>query len=181
MQVKGSAVTSRLHYLDEHAPEKRDEVVGALAVEHRAILKAGVEKNSWVPYSLFIDLNIRLDAVLGDGDLALCRTMGAYGARVNLPTIYRLFYKVGSFGFILKRAARIWDIHYSSGKLFVEAGSNYAKLRVEGFELPHRALWLSVQGWAEASAELSGVTPKESTMIAAPEEPGAACEMLIRW
>ena len=181
MQVKGSAITSRLRYLDAHAPERRDEVFGALAVEHRAILKAGVLKNAWVPYSLFIDLNVRLDEKLGTGDLQLCRTMGAYGARVNLPTIYRLFYKVGSFGFILKRAARIWDIHYSSGKLYVESGDDWAKLRVEDFAMPHKALWLSVQGWGEASAELSGVVVKESEIISAPEEPGGACEIRIRW
>lgn len=179
--MKGSAVTSRLRYLDEHAPDRREEIVSSMAVEHRAILKAGVLKNAWVPYSLFIDLNVRLDEALGDGDLQLCRTMGAYGARVNLPTIYRLFYKVGSFGFILKRAARIWDIHYSSGRLFVESGDDWAKLRVEGFELPHEALWLSVQGWAEASAELSGVVPKESEIINMPKESGEACEIRIRW
>lgn len=179
--MKGSAITSRLRYLDEHAPSRREDIFASLAVEHRAILKAGVLKNAWVPYSLFIELNVRLDEELGTGDLQLCRTMGAYGARVNLPTIYRLFYKVGSFGFILKRAARIWDIHYSSGKLFVESGSDWAKLRIEGFELPHDALWLSVQGWAEASAELSGVVPKESMIITSPTEPGEACEIRIRW
>ena len=56
VQVKGSAVNSRLLYLDEHAPSRRGEILGSLAVEHRAILEAGVLKNAWVPYSLFIEL-----------------------------------------------------------------------------------------------------------------------------
>jgi hypothetical protein len=62
--------------------------------------------HAWVPFDLFIDVNVEIDRLYGKGDLALCREMGRYGARLNLPTLYRIFYRLGSLGFILRKAAR---------------------------------------------------------------------------
>ena len=69
-----------------------------------------------------------------------------------------------------------------SGKLVVDTGRDWAKLRVERFRRPHRALWLSVLGWAEASAELSGTRLREAELLTAPESLAeGACEMVLRW
>ncbi|HJK94351.1 MAG TPA: hypothetical protein RMH85_14760 [Polyangiaceae bacterium LLY-WYZ-15_(1-7)] len=183
VRCKGSAITSRMRFLEERGGDAaRAAVLERLSPAFAERLEAGVLKNAWVPFDLFLALNEAIDAELGQGDLALCREMGRFGARLNLPTVYRLFYKVGSLAFILRRAPRVWAVHYSSGKLVVDTGRDWAKLRVERFRRPHRALWLSVLGWAEASAELSGTRLREAELLTAPESLAeGACEMVLRW
>lgn len=181
--VKGSAITSREHWLREHhGSEGEAEVRAALEPKHRARLEAGVLRSSWVPYALFIDLNVTMDRIYGRGDCALCKDIAYYGAKMNLPTLYRIFFRVGSLPFVLKRAARMWDAHYSTGRLSVMSHRGWARLLIEDFAVPHPALWYSVAGWGEASAHLTGVTDAVATIEHAPEgDDDSPAQIMIRW
>ena len=154
----------------------------ALAQEHRRLLEDGVLRSSWVPYGLFIDLNVTIDRIYGRGDYTLCKAIAYSGARQNLPTLYRIFYRVGSLAFVLKRAARMWDVHYSSGRLSVTSGKGWARLIIEDFAEPHMALWQSVAGWGEASAHLSGATDALASVEHGSEgDDDSPARILIRW
>ena len=139
-------------------------------------------RSSWVPYALFIDLNVTIDRLYGRGDYTLCKEIAYYGAKQNLPTLYRIFFRVGSLAFVLKRAARMWDVHYSTGRLSVTSGPGWARLIIEDFAEPHMALWQSVAGWGEASAHLSGVTDAQASIEHGPEgDDDSPAQILIRW
>lgn len=182
-QVKGSAITGRIRFVRERFGEPGyRRVRDALAAEHRAALDARVLPHAWVPYELFIAFNVEVDRTFGAGDLAMCVEMGRYGAEVNLPTLYRIFYRLGSPLFIMQKAAKLWQVHYDSGELHaIEEGPAAVRLRIEGFAEPHRAHCLSVLGWASRSIELSG-----ATLLSAAEESCRArgeetCEMVLKW
>jgi len=181
--VKGSAITSRERWVREHHGQRGEaRVREALSAESRELLEVGVLRSAWVSFSLFVELNETIDRTFGRGDLALCREMGAYGARVNLPSLYRIFYRVGSIAFILKRAARMWDVHYSSGRLSVTSGKGWARLMVEEFAEPHPTLWESVAGWGEASARLTGIADAFARLEHSPEaDDSAPARIIIRW
>ncbi|HEY8431858.1 MAG TPA: hypothetical protein VIL20_25950 [Sandaracinaceae bacterium] len=181
-RVKGSAITSRVRFVRERAGEHAYRAVrAALSPRSRAHLEAGVLPHAWVPFELFVELNQVIDAQLGAGDLALCREMGRYGAQVNLPTLYRIFYRLGSLPFILRKAARLWEVHYDSGRLEVFAGDGEARLVIADFETPHRAHCLSVLGWAEGAGELSGVRVVDAREVACRTRGDDRCELCLRW
>lgn len=181
-RVKGSAVTSRVRFIRERADERTyREIRDALRPELRAHFDGGVLPHAWVPFELFVALNVETDARLGSGDLALCREMGRYGAKVNLPTLYRIFYRLGSLPFILRKAARLWEVHYDSGRLDVQTEPGYARLTIAEFETPHRSHCLSVLGWAEAAGELSGVKMISAAEIACRTRGDASCALELRW
>src|SRR5262249_29153922 len=116
--VKGAAIAARLRFVRERygdAGFKR--LIAALAPGDQDLLEARVLPQAWVPYELFIEVNVHADQQFGRGDLALCYEMGQYAAEVNLPSIYRLFYRFGSPAFVLSKAARLWSVHYDSGAL----------------------------------------------------------------
>lgn len=162
VSVKGSTVTARIRWVRELYGEPGvKRLKEALAPEHRTFLQGRILPHEWVPFELFVAVCVELDRIYGKGDLELCREMGRYSAKVNLPTLYRIFYALGSPAFIMKRAARVWDIHYSSGRLDPEIvkntdGTETVSLKLIGFETPHRAHCLSVAGWVEESVTLSG-------------------------
>lgn len=188
VSVKGSAITARVRWVRELYGEPGvRRMKEALGDEHRRALDGRILPHEWVSFELFVAMCTELDRLYGKGDLELCRELGRYSARANLPTLYRIFYTLGSPGFIIRRAARVWDVHYSSGRLEVHTaaepgGGESVRLRIVGFETPHRAHCLSVLGWCEQSIELSG-----GTLVA----PGAetkcrtrgddSCEISARW
>ena len=181
--VKGAAVTARLRFVRERFGDAGfEQLVAALSPAHHEIIEARVLPQAWVPYELFIDLCVQADQQFGKGDLGLCFEMGRYAAEVNLPSIYRLFYRFGRPAFVLSKAARLWSLHYDSGALLAhDDGNGTFRLTIERFEQPHRAHCLSVLGWATKSIELSG------GRVQSAEEPqcrtlGApVCEIAVAW
>ncbi|MFW6067573.1 MAG: hypothetical protein ACOC97_04485 [Myxococcota bacterium] len=183
VHVKGAAVTSRVRFVRERFGESALRTLKqALPEAHRTRIDGRILPSEWVPYDLFLDLVVQADGLFGRGDLALCRDMARFSAGVNLKTLYRIFYRIGSPTFILTRAARLWQMHYDSGRLDVATDApGKTRLRIEEFARPHRAHCLSVLGWAERSAELSGgeVHYAEETRCRTWGDP--ACELNLHW
>lgn len=182
-QVKGSAITTRTRYVREKYGERGyRRLRDALTPEHAAMIDGKVLPHAWVPYSLFIDVNVKADELFGKGDLELCYEMGRYGAELNLPTIYKIFYRLNTPQFIFNKAARLWELHYDSGRLVpVDDGGKSMRIRIEDFAEPHQAHCLSVLGWAERSVELSGATIIERSEDQCRTRGAEACEMTLRW
>ena len=181
-EVKGSAVIARMRFVRDRWGEAGWRRLRAgLAKPHRSLVDQRILPHHWVPFELFVDLNLAADSLFGRGDLALCREMGAHSAEVNLPTLYRIFFRLGRPSYILKKAARLWDVHYSSGRLVVEELPDGAMMRIEGFDTPHQAHCLSVLGWAERSVILSGGRDVVCAERSCRAEGDAACEMEARW
>jgi hypothetical protein len=182
-EVKGSAVTSRVRYVRERFGEAAyRRLRDALVSEHKELLDGRVLPHAWVPYHLFIAVNIEADRIFGKGDLALCFEMAKYGAEVNLPTLYRIFYRLNTPQFIFKKAARLWEVHYSSGRLVpTDETETSIRMRIEDFDEPHPAHCLSVLGWAVRSVELSGATVTGYAEERCRTRGDDACEMRISW
>jgi len=181
--VKGSAILARLQFVAErYGATGRPRVLAELSPAVRAELEGGVLPHQWVSYDLFIELNVAIDKLFGAGDLALCYEMGRYGAEANLPTLYRIFYRLGSPLFIFRKAARLWEVHYDSGRLVPsQEGSHQIRIKVLDFDHPHRAHCLSVLGWAARSVELSGATLERAEEERCRVRGDGACEFTCAW
>ena len=156
--VKGRALSSRVLWVQlGQGAAGLERLLPQCTPELRASIESGIHKATWYPFEQFIELNVVIDRLFGNGDGTLIRQLGRYGADANLTTIYRLFYKVGTTHWILGRAVRLWSAHYDSGYLEVlTRGPRTAMMRVRGFDTPNRVHCQSVMGWCERSIELSG-------------------------
>ena len=187
VSVKGSAITARLRWVREHHGEDAvKQLRAALAPDDRKVIEGRILPHEWVAFDVFVAVSLALDRIHGKGDLALCRELGRYAAQVNLPTLYRIFYMLGSPAFIVKRAARVWDVHYSSGRLDVDTtkepdGWESARLRLVGFQTPHAAHCASVLGWCEESVRMSGGTQVTAEETRCRTRGDSLCEIVARW
>lgn len=184
--IKGSAITARVRYVREHYGEPGvRRVKEALSPAHRQRLDEKVMPHDWVPMELFLELCTEIDRLYGRGDLALCRELGRYAAKVNLPTLYRIFYALGSPRFIVGRAIRVWEVHYDSGRITAEFEEKppleRTTLTLRDFAMPHRAHCLSVLGWAERSVELSGGAVSESSETTCRTRGDDACRFVVSY
>lgn len=187
VQVKGSAVTARIRWVRELYGEAGFRALReALDPEMRALFEGRILPHEWVPFELFVAVSVELDRLYGRGDLELCRELGRYSARANLPTLYRIFYALGNPGFIVRRAARVWDIHYSSGRLEIvdtphAPGRDAVAIRLVAFQTPHRAHCLAVLGWAEESVALSGGKDVRAAKTRCRLDGDPVCELVASW
>jgi eukaryotic-like serine/threonine-protein kinase len=151
-------MTSRILWVElGHGAAGFDRLLAAVGAPLREQISRGFVKANWYPFEQFVELNETIDRVFGRGDYGLMRMLGRYSADANLTTIYRLFFKVGSVGWILGRAVRLWGAHYDAGYFEVATrGNRAAVLRLRGFPTPHRVHCDAVAGFVERSLELSG-------------------------
>ncbi len=181
MNVKGSALRARVQWAQQKGPDALRDFMTALEPTTRTAIERGILVSDWYPFAQFLELNLVLDRQHGKGDLALCRELGRFACDVNLKTLYRLFFKLGSVKFIIGRCAAAWRVNYSAGEMQV-AGleDEWACLRVIGVPEPHRAHCLSVGGWIERACELSGGKVLDWTercrLLG-----DAECEFELRW
>jgi hypothetical protein len=179
--VKGSVLRARVQYVAARGPEAQRRFVGALSATAREHVEAGFLANVWYPFALLVELSEVIDRQLGAGDLALCYELGRHACDVNLPTLYKVFFRIGSLRYILGRAAAAWRVNYDAGEMqLVDEGPRSARLRVVGFPAPHRAHCLSVKGWIVRAAELTGarsVEAREQCKLLGHND----CEFALTW
>lgn len=182
-QVKGSALLARLQFVRErYGIAGQTRLFQALSAPDQAFLQGSLLPHTWAPYSLFVALSAEIDRLFGKGDLALCYEMGRYAAEVNLPTLYKIFYRLNSPLYIFRKAARLWEVHYDSGRMVpVQEREDRMRLRILDFEQPHRAHCLSVKGWAARSVEMSGAQIVEMSEDRCRLWGDSACEMWLTW
>jgi hypothetical protein len=181
--VKGSAIAARVRFVRERfGDEGYARLVASVDDASRARLAGRILAHEWVPFALFRGLNVEADRLFGKGDLQLCYEMGRYSAEVNLPSLYRLFYRLRTPMFIFRKAARLWDVHYTSGKLTpIEERAGAIRLEIEGFAEPHRAHCMSVLGWAARSGELSGGRLRQAEETRCRTRGDAVCVLTLDW
>ena len=181
--IKGSALSSRILWVklnqgDSGLTRLRPMVSPALA----SVLEHGAVMATWYPLSMFIELNVAIDKAFGKGDQALIKKLGRHGADANLTTIYRLFFKVGTVKWIMARAARLWGMHYDSGRMQVQQfPGKEVELQIVDYAAPHRVHCLAVQGWVERSIELSGAKEVVVDELECRAKGDEFCRLRITW
>lgn len=181
--MKGSALATRVSWVRlNHGQGGVDRLCEAVSADLAQVVRDGVRVADWYDFALFVELNTAIDERFGQGDGALIKELGRWGAEANLTTIYRLFFKVGTVRWVLARAARLWHLHYDAGRLAVrELAGNEVELSIEDFPTPHCAHCQSVQGWVEKSIELSGGEDVKTSITSCRHQGGASCRIRGRW
>jgi len=159
MRVKGSALRARERWAREQGDEVFAALLEALSPEARAATEEGFLASAWYDYEIFVELCETLDRQHGEGDQQFCYELARWACDANLPTLYRLFFKIGNPHFIIKRSASAWRVNYDEGEVVVLTESpKSVVIEIRDVPRPTRAHCLSVLGWTVRACEISGAT-----------------------
>ncbi|MEM9487508.1 MAG: 4-vinyl reductase [Myxococcota bacterium] len=186
--VKGSSIASRivwvrLSYGEQGLAMLRDQLAPG-DTELAELLDSGPDIAAWYDLEHFLVLNEAIDRHFGDGDLALVRELGRHAAEASLTTLFRMFFKSGTVHWILSKASRLWGMHYDSGRLLVREFPGpilEVELEIADFARPHRIHCVSVQGWVERAAELSGVPRASLCEVDCRALGDQRCRFRLKW
>ena len=158
MRVKGAALRSSITYLREHFPaEIQQKVMESLQEDQRTILSRPILVSDWYDAELLYSFMHAVAEVSVQDERVIFHAMGRQSCDDGLNTVYKLFFKIGSPAFIIKRAAQVWGNYYDEGKMEVlDSSSKFAHLRLLEQHLPNVAMCMRVTGWMERAVEFSG-------------------------
>jgi hypothetical protein len=95
--------------------------------------------------------------MLGAQEPRLARQMGRASCDYGMTTVYKIFFRVGTPGFVISRATRVFSTYYDSGVLrAVENGPGRAVIELTGLVGGAPEFCERILGWTERTLELAG-------------------------
>ena len=170
--VKGRALIDAVGFVRErHGQRGVDAVVDVLDAQAREILRGTLLANDWYPLDVltsFTAAGVRLYNG-GDEDVLVDRSERVVEAQ--LGGIYRVFIRLGSPEFILKRLGTISQTYFQGIDIAPQLdGERRAVVRYTGFSPQHRIMEPVIVGFYRKALQLSGakdVTVRIMTPISA--------------
>lgn len=177
MHAKGSLILGRLQYVEKTYPASWEQYTDELEPGTREAIRAGLLKSSWYPIEMLLSVGDVAERMFGSGDHEVIRKMAAYSARVNMPTVYKVFLRLGSPEFMVSRLPRIWSTLYDSGAMTGHVVGHSAIVELRDFGHPDRGLCQGMSGFMEECLRIIGMKH------VIPRHPTCRCDgaELCRW
>jgi hypothetical protein len=159
LQVRGSGLWARREWLREHhGDDGAQRLLAELSPAGRLLWRDELDPSGWYNVPLFLEIIVALDRVFGAGDGKLSIELARDSAHRNTKTLYKAFIRLGSVGWVLGRAAKLWSEHFTEGSLVVrtEKDARMAEGEVVDFPIAHLHHTYTVLGFAIGCIEMSG-------------------------
>jgi hypothetical protein len=182
-QIKGNLLAARARYVRETWGEAVvAAVAGQLEGDLRTTFEGSILPFAWYPFPTMAEIDRAIVALPMGGQLSLMKRFGATIARYDLPTLYKVLFKLGSPGFILGRLGVVYATYLRGGGMgpvSVEKGS--ARLALTEGDLPYYFCDQGVPGWMVAAIELSGGKDADVIQDRCMHRGDPNCEWSCRW
>lgn len=133
-----------------------DDCFGRLPEDDRKLL-GGVVPVGWYPIEPTLRFHRIVDERLGDGNLSLCREMGAFSADWQLNSFHKLFLRFQRPAFLVERATQMWSTYHDTGRWELDvAEERRFDGRLVDFAVPDPVFAVRLEGWLRRAFELCG-------------------------
>jgi predicted hydrocarbon binding protein len=182
-KIKGNQIVLAKRYFLEHFdPEAVKSVYQNLSSDAREIIDRAILSGTWEPEEAYVEFLIKADKILGAGDYKLDWECGKFIAIKGIPTVYKIFIKLGDPMFVIERADRFWHQVHSTGKLqIVKTGKNSIIGKVIEKEFPHKAFCATLAGYFYGTLELCGAKNIQIKETICAADRGNTCEFAVSW
>lgn len=181
MSVKGTLMAARRRFVAARYGDDASERVRA-ALEGRAReLYDNAISFSWYPLTEMVEIDRAILSQVMDGDLRAFDAFGEEVALHDLPTIYRVLLRVGSPGFLLKRAQVAYGAYFRGGRIQHEgSAAGEAGVIYDGL-MPYYLCRYAVGGWLRAAVGLTGTKDVVVTKAECAHHGHERCRWHIDW
>ena len=156
--VKGNLLAARAWYVKERFGRQAFErISAALTPQARSVFQTAPLPFSWCSFGDMMDIDRAIVEGPMNGDVTRMQPFGAAIAKHDLPTLYKVLFKVGSPEFVMNRigiaaATYIRDTTLKGSS----SGPGRAAVSQAGRTFPLYFCKYGVSGWFQAAVELSG-------------------------
>ncbi len=159
MEVKGTAINSIPEFiLGKFGKEGLNQWLNALSEGARKIYGGAILAGNWYPIKeIMVEPTRKMCELFYRGDLKGAREGGRFSAEKGLKGVYRIFVKLGSPEFLIRRASAIFTSYYQPSEMKVVAQEDRkAVVHITKFSEPSALIENRIAGWMEKALEISG-------------------------
>ena len=159
VEVKGTAIVTVPLFIKERFSEGGlNQWINALTPEARKVYQTSALVSSWYPLKeLLIEPLRKMCALFYAGDLKGAKESGRFSADYSLKGIYKIFVKLSSPEFIVRRAGSILPMYYTPSEMkVVESRKGQGIVQITKFPDMDQVLEIRIAGWMERALEISG-------------------------
>lgn len=183
VRVKGSLMAARPRYLREHWGQTGvDDVAARVGDDARPLLSGEILPFRWYPMALMADIDRAIVEGPMEGDVALMKAFGSEIARYDLPTLYKMLFRFGTPGFVVKRLNIAYATYIDGGRVQIEVpAGGQARVTLHRAALPSYLCTYGISGWITAALELSGAQRVHVDESACVHQGAPHCSWEARW
>jgi len=158
VEIKGTAVKPTKVFVKDKFSNRYIEWLNSLSENSRNIMTDNILISMWYPIKdAFIEPTQKVCELFYNGNTIGAKELGMYSADIGLKGVYKIFVRIGSPKFLLKRASMIFSTYYSQSEIeLIEISDNKAIMHISKFPEPHELIDLRICGWIERALEISG-------------------------
>ncbi len=159
MQVKGTSLIATEKFIRrQFGSDGYERFLQALPQPSRQLFSSTVLSPNWYPIeeAFYQPMEVVCRLFYG-GDPKGAREMGRFSAADGLRGVYKIFARIASVDFVLKKAANIFSTYYQPGRMEVaDQGDRHIVLRMTGINMPHQLLEERICGYLEGALDVCG-------------------------
>lgn len=181
VRIKGTALLDTVEAARKREGEQRlAQIVQSLLPPFRHVFENGIVPTSY--YSLdafvaFLEAGFRLG---GDDERILIKRTEAVAER-QLTGLYRVFIKLGSPEFVIRRITTIHQTFFTGVGISVELRHGDARVRYSGFRKQHRLMEYVMFGFYQKALQICGAREARAQMSVPMADDAEFCELHITW
>jgi hypothetical protein len=159
VEVKGTAINSIPEFiLKKFGKEGLNQWLTALTEGARKVYGSAILSGSWYPIKeVMVEPTRKMCELFYRGDLRGAREGGRFSAEMGLKGVYRIFVKLGSPEFLIRRASAIFTSYYQPSEMkVVSQEDRKAVVHITKFSEPSALIENRIAGWMEKALEISG-------------------------
>jgi hypothetical protein len=159
MQVKGTAISSIPEFIaGKFGKEGLNQWLSALTENAKKVYQGAILAGNWYPVNeIMIEPTRKMCELFYREDLRGAREGGRFSAEKGLKGVYRIFVKLGSPEFLIRRASTIFTTYYQPSDMqVVSEEDRKAVVHITNFSEPSQLIENRIAGWMERALEISG-------------------------
>jgi hypothetical protein len=158
VEVKGIAVRSTPLFIRQRFSTDYDAWMASLPEGPRAILQSKVSTDAWYPLKdAFVVPTQKVCDLFFQGRKDGALEIGRFSADYALWGLLRLFVRIGSPHFIIKRASKVFTTYYRPTEMVVAHETpNSTTVLITRFPQPNELVELRIAGWMERALHITG-------------------------
>lgn len=179
---KGNWVAARHRYVLEE--------YGQLGVDDVASRLEGRPRETFLAPPLTMALGdvgtvVEIDRAIVDGPMngriPRMKEFGGKIARYDVPVVYRVFFRIGTPGFILGRIGLVYGQYIKRGRMSASIGKSEGEVTLREVPLPYYLCEHGISGWIEAALELAGAQTFFARQLRCVHRGDAECMWHVVW
>jgi hypothetical protein len=171
MKIKGTSVLSTLHFVKTKFPSQIQIWIESLPEDSKKIFSNPIIAAQWYAFIPgMIEPTEKIGEMFYNGDKTkTAYETGKFSAEEGLKGIYKIFVKIASTKFVLRKTSQIFNTYYDGASMeILEQTDNTAVFKVLGIQTEGRLFFERLKGWMEKTIEIVNnkpiaITTKETT------------------